>query len=427
MMGYDPEIEFLSKEDLVAVQTENLRKHLQFCYENSPYYRNLLKDFAGRFETFTLQDITALPFTCKDDISTETSRFVACREDEVRDIVFSSGSTGEPCRFVYTGHDVERNTYNEERCYRAANVAGGNKILLTCTMDRCFIAGVAYYLGGMKAGASVLRNGLASVESHLWIIKKEKPDVLVGIASFLVKLAEYAAAEKVSLSHVRTLVCVGEPVKDENLELNGIGKRLQSHYPDAELFATYDSTEIATSFSECPEHCGGHIPGDLAYVEIVDDDGNVLPDGEAGEVVVTPFNVTGMPLVRYRTGDVSFKISEPCRCGRNTPRLGPILGRKKHLLKYKGTSIYPQVIFNTLMAIPEVDNYYIIVEGSDLSDRIKVVVSLKSSEISSADIQDKLLVCCRARLPIEIKSIEEVAQKVFGSNRKPQHFFDCRN
>ena len=424
MFEYSQTTEFLTPEEIEKLQTRQLRKHLTYCKARSPFYRDLLAGVDT--ENFSIADIVGLPFTCKEDVVRDYRKFVCCTQEEIRDIVFTSGSTGTPSRFVYTYEDILRNTYNEERCYKIAGVTPADTILLTCTMDRCFIAGLAYYTGGVKAGAAVLRNGLASLESHLWIIRETSPTVLVGIATFLVKLAEHAKAEGVALDCVKRIVCVGEPIKNNDLSLNGIGARLQELFPGAQLFATYASTEITTSFSECECHQGGHIPADLAYAEIVDDDGNVLPPGEIGEVVVTPFGITGMPLVRFRTGDMSFMNYERCACGRFIPRIGPIVGRKKHLLKYKGTSIYPQVIFNTVTAIPGVDNYYVVARGSDLSDEITVYVSVTDPALTAEYIREKLLVTCRARIPVEIVSAQDTAGMVFGKSRKPQHFFDMR-
>ena len=424
MFEYSQEREFLSQDKLRELQTQMLRSHLSYCTLNSPFYK---EKFAGiELSGITIDDITKLPLTDKEDILRDHQKFICCAPEEIRDIVFTSGSTGKPGQFVYTRQDLLRNSYNEERCYRLAGVTSLDKILLTCTMDRCFIAGLAYYMGGIKTGASVLRNGLASIESHLWIIQEVAPTVLVGIASFLVKLAEYAAQQGVSLNCVQKIVCVGEPVKNNDFSYNGIGERLHEMFPQAQLFATYASTEITTSFGECEIHQGGHIPADLAYAEIVDDDGNPLPPGEIGEIVVTPFSITGMPLVRYRTGDISFMNTDPCPCGRSTPRMGPIIGRKKQLLKYKGTSIYPQVIFNTVTAIAGVDNYYVTAEGSDLSDEITVYVSVTDKSLKAEEIQAKLQVTCRAKIPVKIASNQDVAQMVFGKSRKPQHFFDMR-
>lgn len=424
MFEYSPLKEFMTQEQSRQMQTEMLRKHLDYCVRNSAFYKKALSGID--IGSLSISDMAQLPLTDKEDILNNHQEFVCCTPEEISDIVFTSGSTGTPGRFVYTRQDLLRNSYNEERCYKLAGVTAADTILLTCTMDRCFIAGLAYYAGGVKAGAAVLRNGLASIESHLWIIREVHPTVLVGIASFLVKLAEYARKEGVSLACVKKIICVGEPVKNNDFSFNGIGSRLHGLFPQAQLFATYASTEITTSFAECEAHQGGHIPADLAYAEIVDDAGNVLPPGEIGEIVVTPFSITGMPLIRYRTGDISFICDTPCSCGRSTPRMGPIIGRKKHLLKYKGTSIYPQVIFNTLTAIPGIDNYYVEAAGNDLSDEITVYVSVEDGSLREEEIRAKLQVTCRAGIPVKILPPQEVAQKVFGKSRKPQHFFDMR-
>ena len=111
------------------------------------------------------------------------------------------------------------------------------------------------------------------------------------------------------------------------------------------MLGTYASTEMATSFADCTFGTGGHLLPDLMVVEIVDDAGPPLPPGEPGEVVATPLQVSGMPLVRFRTGDIATLHAAPCPCGRTSPRLGPVIGRKSQMLKVKGTTVYPPAIF----------------------------------------------------------------------------------
>ena len=275
MFAYSPKTEFLQPDDIKMLQTQLLKRHLVYCQERSPFYREVLKDIS--IDDISIDDISLLPFTEKEDILLDWQRFAACSPEEVSDIVFTSGSTGKPGRFVYTQQDLLRNSYNEERCYKIAGVSERDTILLTCTLDRCFIAGIAYYTGGIKAGAAVLRNGLSSIESHLWIIREAAPTVIVGIATFLVKLAEHAQKAGIDLGCIQRIICVGEPIKNNDFSFNGIGQRLHELFPHAQLFATYASTEIATSFAECEFHQGGHVPADLAYAEIIDDNGKILP------------------------------------------------------------------------------------------------------------------------------------------------------
>ena len=181
-----------------------------------------------------------------------------------------------------------------------------------------------------------------------------------------------------------------------------------------------------SSFCDCTECCGGHLRADLAILEIVDESGNVLPPGETGEVVITPMQITGMPLVRFRTGDISFMTDEPCRCGRFLPRLGPILGRKAQMLKIRGTTLYPQALFSVLDSSPEVLEYYIVATGHELSDRIEAFVALKEPHSSLEAISERLKARCRLTVPVTEVPIDEARRRIFSVSRKPVRFIDRR-
>ena len=162
-------------------------------------------------------------------------------------------------------------------------------------------------------------------------------------------------------------------------------------------------------------------------VEILDEEGNRVPDGEPGEVTVTPLQVTGMPLVRFRTGDVSFIIPEPCPCGRGTLRLGPILGRKAQMLKVRGTTLFPGAFFNVLDAIPGVIEYYMEVRGTALSDEITICVACREGETpESLGVAEKLYGRTRIHVPVVAVDAAAARQRVFGTSRKPVRFFDLR-
>ena len=210
------------------------------------------------------------------------------------------------------------------------------------------------------------------------------------------------------------------------MKLTPLGGKLNEFWPDA-VHSTYASSEIVTSFTECSARCGGHPPADLAVVEILDEDGNRVPDGEAGEVTVTPLQVSGMPLVRFRTGDISFIIPEKCSCGRGTIRLGPILGRKAQMLKVRGTTLFPNAFFHVLDEIPEVAEYYMEVSGTALSDEITIYAACRNG-ISPDQIRlaDRLYSRTRIHVPVIAVSEEEARKRVFGVSRKPVRFFDLR-
>jgi len=141
-------------------------------------------------------------------------------------------------------------------------------------------------------------------------------------------------------------------------------------------------------------------------------------------VVVTPLSVEGMPLLRFRTGDVSFLIDKPCRCGRRSVRLGPVTGRKKEMIKYKGTTLYPQAIYSALDEIPGINDYYVAVTSDyALSDDLKIYVSLEDSSWTTETIAEKLQSHLRVRPELIISSEEEIKKQVYSENsRKPRHF-----
>src|SRR5262249_28746169 len=153
-------------------------------------------------------------------------------------------------------------------------------------------------------------------------------------------------------------VCIGEPVRDRALQLNAAGRAVESAW-GARIYSTYGVTELANSFCECDAAAGGHLHADQLHVEVLDDDGRPVADGEAGELVATTFGVEAMPLIRYRTGDCAELLRGPCACGRTTPRVGPIVGRKHQKLKFKGTSLFPSALQTVLEQTAGVEAFVI--------------------------------------------------------------------
>ncbi|MBQ6352385.1 MAG: AMP-binding protein [Lentisphaeria bacterium] len=415
---------FASRGEVRKIQDRLLAEQIRYCRANSPFYRDRLAAFPERDYDFDF--LRELPTTSKQDLAEHNDEFFAVPPTGIADICFTSGTTGNPCRIVYTAADLDRLAYNDACGYRAAGMLPGEKVLLTCTIDRCFIAGLAYYQGVVKLGAAAIRNGLNTLESHAEVIKTLRPENVVGVPSFLAKLGQYLADRDIDAGCIRRLVCIGEPARNRKLEPTPLGAKLDGFWPGA-VHSTYASSEIVTSFTECSARCGGHPPADLAVVEILDDAGERVPDGEAGEVTVTPLQVTGMPLVRFRTGDVSFIIPEPCPCGRGTLRLGPILGRKAQMLKVRGTTLFPNAFFNVLDGIPGVVEYYMEVRGSALSDEITICVACRDGESpATLGVADRLYSRTRIHVPVVAVDAAAARERVFGVSRKPVRFFDLR-
>jgi phenylacetate-CoA ligase len=297
-------------------------------------------------------------------------------------------------------------------------------------MDRCFIAGLAYFLGIRALGAAAVRNGLNSFASHMEIIQRMQPTVIVGVPSFLHKLGQFLQSSGIEpqKTPVTKIICIGEPVRDVELSLLKMGRYLEEMWA-AVVYSTYASSETITTFCECAARRGGHLHPELAVVEIINDKGETLPPGKTGEVVVTAFSVEGMPLLRFRTGDVSFLVDGPCECGRYSPRLGPIIGRKKQMIKYRGTTLYPHAIYSVLDEIPDVSDYYISVSSDfDLSDVLNVHVSLSNGSYPPDRIMDRLQARLRVRPEVVISTDEEIKKRISpATSRKINRFIDMRS
>ena len=423
-------VAFLSQEAILAAQTARLREHLTYCKKNSPAYRTKLEKFPLDVSRIELDQLPQLPFTEKIDIEKDPESFRAVSPSAITDIVLSSGTTGEPLKIVYTENDLERLAYNEAQSFSACGVKAGDIALLTCTLDRCFVAGLAYFLGMRRLGAGSIRKGHWGPESHAAIIRKMKPTVIVGVPTFLKKLGLHMREMGTALNKagVDKLICIGEPVRDQKLALTGTGKDLQEIW-HASVFSTYASSETITTFCECKAQEGGHLLPELAVVEIVSEEGRVLPAGQVGEVVITPMAVEGMPLIRYKTGDISFLIDKPCKCGRFSPRLGPILGRKKQLMKVRGTSLYPQSVYAALDEIDQVLDYCVVVSReSELSDKLTVHVAVTESSITGEWLEEQLAARLRVKPAVMIKDQKEIREQIFSpQSRKPVRFFDRRS
>ncbi len=427
--GYRGGLEFSHPDEIQRAQAELLREHVAYTASNSTYYRKLLRAHGVDSAGITLDTLHEIPMTDKAALAEHNDEFLAVPMARIVDIVLSSGTTGSPTKMMYTGNDLQRLAYNEEISFAGCGVTSDDIVLLTCTMDRCFIAGLAYFSGVQKLGAAAVRNGLSSVESHLEIIQRLKPTVIVGVPTFLLKLGQFLKSRDIDpeSTGVKKLVCIGEPIRGRDLSLLKIGENLRDVW-GAHLYSTYASSETITTFCECTAQQGGHLHPDLAVVEIVNDAGKVLPHGEVGEVVVTPLAIEGMPLVRFKTGDISFLVDGPCTCGRNSLRLGPILGRKKQMIKLRGTTLYPTSIYAVLDSFPEISDYCVSASSDyDLSDVVKVFVTLKDGSCSARAIMDRMQAQLRVQPEVEIVTEEQIRSQVCpGNARKLNRFVDKR-
>ncbi|MFA5362116.1 MAG: AMP-binding protein [Candidatus Omnitrophota bacterium] len=420
-------IEFQAPDSIRKTQEALFREHLRYCSQNSPYYKKIFSRRGQWWRGFTLERLPELPFTDKSRLEKYNDVFLAVPPRKIVDIVLSSGTTGQPTRIAYTESDLRRLAYNEEQSFHSCGMTAEDRVLLTCTMDRCFVAGFAYFSGVRAIGAAAIRNGLNSLESHFETIRRLHPTAIVGVPTFLKKLGQYLRGQGVKKTGVRMLVCIGEPLRGADMDFLPLGRELERLW-GAKVYSTYSSSEIISSFCECTSQKGGHLHPELAVVEIIDESGKPREAGFTGELVVTPLMIEGMPLIRFKTGDISFLIPERCRCGRKSVRLGPILGRKQQMMKIRGTTVYPQAIFSVLEETGRVAEYCISVrQESILSDAVTVHAAVTDKDCSAAYIQEQLQARLRVRPDVIVEEEEMLRSRVYPQkSRKPVRFFDYR-
>lgn len=405
-----------------------LQKHLHHAAK-TPYYNRIFNDSAFAPTLVSeLTDLQSLPLTDRSALQEFGNDFIA-PGISICDISHTSGTTGEPVIVPYTANDLHRLAYNEALAFHSAGVKSGDTVLLTVTLDRCFIAGLAYYHGAILLGAAVIRSGPGAMAQQWKLLQKLRPTVILGVPSFLLSLARWGigAGHKPSSSSIEKIITIGETVRQSDMQPTTLG-RLLTEIWQAPVFSSYGTTEVETAFGECTKACGGHVHPDLMIVEIVDEKGNVVADGIAGEVVVTPLGVEGFPLIRFRTGDIARKHSSPCACGWNTERLGPIEGRLCQRLKCKGTTLYPEMILQILQEMEGTEDSYIEVrQPFDLADEIRVVIGTDDSFFSADNVRALLQARLRVTPEVTIHPLAEVlARTGKGKIRKPRRFFDLR-
>lgn len=427
-----PDIEFQPIETIKRFQDERLVEALDYLNTRSPFYQRLFKESKIDISKIkTVKDLQNIPFTEKKDLQMYNYDFLCIPKEKIVDYITTSGTLGDPVTFACSEHDLQRLAYNEMISFRCAGLRPGNILQLMTTIDKRFMAGLAYFLGIRELGASIIRVGNGIPELQWDTIQRIKPDTVMCVPSFILKLIQYAEDHGIDYknSSIKRVIGIGEGLRDQNFNLNLLGSKIKEKW-DVNLFATYSSTEMSTTFPECEYGCGGHHHPELIIVEIIGEDNKPVPDGEVGEVVITTLGVESMPLLRFRTGDMASIHTEPCKCGRNSFRISPLVGRKNNMIKLKGTTLYPPAIFDVLDNTDYVENYVVTVDyNSAGTDEVIVKAALRHSVDFDAvkELKDRFRARIRVTPEIEIVSADENRKTMrIDTNRKPIKFIDNR-
>ena len=280
-------------DDGVAQTAAYVRSH-------SPFYK---RKFAGADVVRSTADLLSLPLTTKNEVSQFNEQFWCGDRSNFVDICTTSGTTGIPTLYPLTQGDLNRLGHNECLSFAQAGLSAGDVVILAVTIDKCFMAGLAYFEGLRQLGVTAVRVGAGSPAMLLSMMQRLKPSAIVSVPSFLKRVAAYAATQGMdpAASTVRKLICIGEPVREVNWDLTVLGSHIAQAW-DAQVYSTYGITELACSLCECGAGQGGHLHPNLLHIEILDDAGNPVPDGQTGQLVATSIGVEAMPLVRFCHG-----------------------------------------------------------------------------------------------------------------------------
>lgn len=409
-----------------------INKLLNYLQNNSPFYR---AEFERRkiYEPSIKQlaDLGQFPFTTKEDLQRNNSAFFCKPKEQIAEYTASSGTLGNPVTIALTRNDLTRLQHNELKSFQLMEVGPGDIVQLMLTLDRQFMAGLAYHQGAIQSGAGVIRTGPALPSMQLEIADRLGSTVWVAVPSFLIRIKQYAKEKNIDLNSlpVRKILCIGEGVRNEDFAYNELGRQITADW-NVQLFSTYASTEMQTAFTECTAACGGHVQSDLVYVEFIGDDEQPVAQGEYGEVCITTLGVEGTPLLRFLTGDICRANYRHCPCGRNSWRMSPVRGRKKQMIKFKGTTLYPPALFDVLNQ-SELIVDYVVEARSNALGLDEIIIHLHTMlPVDQCEKELKPFLQARLRVLPELRYISSTELQTLQfppGSRKLIRFIDHRN
>lgn len=395
-MIWNRDVECMSRDKMKDLQSQRLVKLTKYIYENSPFYQKRFHESGIDPSSITsIEDITLLPFTTKSDMR-DTYPFALFSRDlnEISEIHVSSGTTGNPTVTGYTREDLDLWAHVVARSLGCAGARPGDMIQIAYGYG-LFTGGLGLHYGALEMGLTILPMSAGQTRRQLKLMNDFRPRILACTPSYALSMAENA-------------IQIGMDPRKSSVEIGIFGAEPCSESMRREIEDKWDI--LATDIyglseiigpgvaQECTFKQGLHIYDDLFYPEIIDPDtGASLPEGENGELVITTLTKTGSPLIRYRTRDIVSLTTEPCPCGRTSPRISKIKGRTDDMLIIRGINVFPSQIEHVLMGIEETEPHYqlVVTRRENGLDEIEIQVEVTPDFFSD-----------------EIKKLERLEQKI---------------
>ncbi|MGQ9529887.1 MAG: phenylacetate--CoA ligase family protein [Candidatus Bathycorpusculaceae bacterium] len=406
---FQPELEKMSKIKLVKLQEERLRKIVNYCYEKVPIYRKKFKEAnITPNDIKTLEDLEKIPFTEKDDLrKAYPYGMLAANPNEIIELHASSGTTGHPTTCAYTKNDLEVWSKVMARIYASAGARKGD-IIQNAYGYGLFTGGLGFHYGALEIGATILPISAGETERQITLARDYGTTILACTPSYAAQIGRYAK-EKMGINPAEELKwksglfgaeAWSEKLRERIEELLGL-----------EAFDIYGLSEvIGPGVSvECPQHDGLHIQEDHFLPEIVDPKtGEKLEEGKTGELVLTTLTREATPVLRFKTGDITFLKNEECSCGRTLVRMGRVYGRADDMIKVRGVKFWPKTVEHALLNVKGAsENYELIIERPEELDTmtLRLEPSKETFESAGGDL---------SKLQSLIMEVEEHVKSIVG-------------
>ena len=429
---FDARIEEMPLEELKELQFRYLKHLVYRVYSFSPLYHERMKASGVHPDDIScLADITKLPFMYKQDLRDQypTGLVVSMPEELVRYHV-SSGTTGKPTVVAYTQRDIDLWTESVARGLTSIGVGRGDVMQISYGYG-LFTGGLGLHYGAERIGATVVPASVGNTERQIELIQDLGVTAIACTPSYLMHIGESAQKMGVSIKNdtkLRIAVVGAEPWSEE------MRRKLYELY-GISAYDIYGTSELSGPlFTECTAMQGFHPWGDIIYCEVLDPESDKqMPDGERGELVVTMLQKEGLPIIRYRTGDISAIHHEECVCGRTHPRVERLSGRVDDMLIIRGINVFPSQVEHTLLGMDEIgDNFMIEVFREGALDAMLVKVELPQA-FSPDKLEDLLTI--KRHVEHELRNSLSVAAAVelveYGSlprfEGKAKRVIDLRN
>ncbi len=433
---WNPEMECMDRGAMRALQLERLKNQVEYCRRNVPFYQKRLDEAGVTADKIkTLSDAQYIPFTNKTDLrdTYPFGLFAAPMKDIVR-IHASSGTTGNPTVVGYTREDLDNWAEQVARLVCAAG-ADENSIVQICFGYGMFTGALGLHYGLERIGATVVPTSSGNTEKQLKFMRDFGTDTIVATPSYCMYLAE--AARELGAQF---------PMDSYKLRLGLLGSEGSTPQMRREIEEAWGNRFFATDnygmselngpgmSGECAERDGLHICEDHFFCEIIDPQtGEVLPPGSTGELVVTNLTKRGIPLLRYRTKDLTCIIEEPCRCGRTTARMDKIIGRSDDMLKIRGVNVFPTQIESAILGIEHISpNYQLVLRRENYADNLEVRLELVDGALLEdfrklKALQEEIHRRIKTILGIEIKVALVEPKSIERFTGKAQRIVDLRD